>query len=188
MGRNFDAAGTNCLSFAVSEKKAWKNLTAYCHEDPHLNCPILPATLSKSLMDIPVIICKHFPGDKYFDKMTEEDGLLWLTKMDILVKFVFFFLHPLSTVPFIILKTFKEIAGTVFLLPISTCVRLNPNKCGGDLNHPKLQALTEDVLIETIKLCPKAKIFFFGKKPNQYAVPAFLQRLEKEGFADRFSE
>ena len=67
---------------------------------------------------------------------------------------------------------------------------LAPNKYSGDYNHQKLQlqALTEDVLIETIKLCPKAKIFFFGKKPNQYAVPAFLQRLEKEGFADRFSE
>ena len=48
-GRNFDAARTDCLSLAVSEKKAWTNLTAYCHEDPHLDCPILPSTLSKSL-------------------------------------------------------------------------------------------------------------------------------------------
>ena len=32
-----------------------------------------------------------------------------------------------------------------------------PNKCGGDHNHPKLQALTEDVLIKTIKHCPSAK-------------------------------
>ena len=75
-----------------------------------------------------------------------------------------------------------------------------PNKCGGDHNHPKLQALTEDVLIETIKLCPKAKIFFFEKKPNQgkniflwkKAQPircdCFLASLEKEGLADRFPE
>ena len=44
--------------------------------------------------------------------------------MDTLVKFVFVSFHPLSTVPFIIQKTFKEIAGTVLLLLISTCVRL----------------------------------------------------------------
>ena len=44
--------------------------------------------------------------------------------MDILVKFVFVSLCPLSTVPLIISKIFKEIAGTVLLLPISTCVWL----------------------------------------------------------------
>ena len=44
-----------------------------------------------------------------------------------------------------------------------------PNNSGGDHNHEALQALTEDVLIETIRLCPNANIFFFGKKPNQYA-------------------
>ena len=74
----FDAM-TNYLSLAVSETEARKELTVYCHKDSHLDCPILPATLSKLLMDVPVIICKHFPGDKYFDEMT-EDGLLWLTK------------------------------------------------------------------------------------------------------------
>ena len=74
-GRNFDAARTDCLSLAVSEKKAWKKLKAYCHKDPHLDCPILPATMSKSLPKVLVIICKHFPGDNHFDEMT-EDGLL----------------------------------------------------------------------------------------------------------------
>jgi hypothetical protein len=79
MGRNFDAARTDCLSFAVSEKKAWKNLTAYYHEDPHLDCPILPATLSNTLEEVLFIFCLHYPGDNDFDEMT-EDGLLWLTE------------------------------------------------------------------------------------------------------------
>ena len=51
-GRNFDSAATNCLSLAVSETEAWKKLTVYYHKDPHLDCPILPATLSKSLMHV----------------------------------------------------------------------------------------------------------------------------------------
>ena len=38
-----------------------------------------------------------------------------------------------------------------------------PNKCGGDHNHEALQALTEDVLVEILKLCCNARIVFFGK-------------------------
>jgi hypothetical protein len=34
---------------------------------------------------------------------------------------------------------------------------------GGDYNHQKLQALTEDVLINTIKLCPNAKKILWEK-------------------------
>ena len=82
------------------------------------------------------------------------------------------------------MKIFKEIAGTVLLLLISTCVRLQTR----DHNHEALQVLTENVLIKVLKLCRNAKIVFFGKKPNQYAANAFLQRLEKEGLVDRFPE
>ena len=77
-GRNFDAATPDCLSLAVSEKKAWKNLTAYCCNHPNLDCPILPATMSKSLPKVRVIFCLHYPGDKHIDEMIEA-GLLWLT-------------------------------------------------------------------------------------------------------------
>ena len=66
-GRNFDAATTDCLSLAVSEKKAWKNLTAYCCNHPNLDCPIPPATMSKSLPKVRVIFCLHYPGDKHID-------------------------------------------------------------------------------------------------------------------------
>ena len=79
-GRNFDAATTDCLSEDISKTKAWKELKAYCLKHPHLNCPILPATMSKSLTKVLVIICKHFPGDDHFDDEMTEDGLLWLTK------------------------------------------------------------------------------------------------------------
>ena len=42
---------------------------------------------------------------------------------------------------------------------------LAPNKYSGDYNHQKLQlqALTEDVLINTIKLCPNAKKILWEK-------------------------
>ena len=40
-GRNFDAARTDCLSLAVSEKKAWKDLVEYCRVHVNLDCPIL---------------------------------------------------------------------------------------------------------------------------------------------------
>ena len=63
-----------------------------------------------------------------------------------------------------------------------------PNNSGGDHNHEALQALTEDVLIETIRLCPNANICFLGKKPNQYAKEKFLARLQKEGLANQFPE
>ena len=52
-----------------------------------------------------------------------------------------------------------------------------PNNCGGDHNHPALQAFTTDILVETIALCLNAQIVFFGDKPNQYAVDTFLEQL-----------
>ena len=39
--KNFDAATTDCLSLAVSEKKAWKDLVEYCRVHVNLDCPIL---------------------------------------------------------------------------------------------------------------------------------------------------
>ena len=119
-------------------------------------------------------------------KWQKMDCFGWLRK-DTLVEFVFVSLQPLSTIPFIIPNALKEIAGTVLLLLISTCVRLK-NKCGSDRKHPALQALTMNVLIATIRLCPNAKIIFFGKKHNQYALTVFLERLQNEGLADRFPE
>ena len=185
-GRNFDAARTDCLSLAVLEKKAWKDLVEHCRVHVNLDCPILPATLSKSLPKVLVIFCLHCPGDNHIDEMT-EDGLLWVTRNGYLGEICLRLLT--STINRTIHHT-KDLQGdcrdNIAFTDINMCPA--PNKCGGDHNHPKLQALTENVPIETIRLCHNAKIVFFGEKPNQYAVNGFLQRLENEGLADEFPE
>ena len=108
-GRNFDATTQNYLSLAVSETQPWKILTVNCRDRLNLDChTILPATLcslwriskllfAKIFLVIPILINWHKRG--YFG---------WLG-MDTLVKFVFVSLAPLSTVSFIIQKTFKEL-------------------------------------------------------------------------------
>ena len=83
--------------------------------------------------------------------------------------------------------------GTVLLrlqISISTCMCPAPNKYSGDHNHEALQELTTDVLVGVLKHCPNAKIFFFGKKPNQCQCPltVFLEQLPEERLADRFPE
>ena len=116
-----------------------------------------------------------------------EDGLLWVTRNGYLGEICLRFLT--STINCTIYHS-EDIQGncrdSIAFTDINMCPA--PNKCGGDHNHEALQALTENVLIATIRLCPKAKIVFFGKKPNHYAVNGFLQRLQKEGLADRFPE
>ena len=116
-----------------------------------------------------------------------EDGLLWVTRNGYLGEICLRFLT--STINHTIYHT-EDIQGncrdSIAFTDINMCPA--PNKCGGDHNHPKLQAPTENVSNETIRLCPNAKIVFFGKKPNRYAVSGFLQRLENEGLADRFPE
>ena len=186
-GRNFEAATPDCLALAVSEEKVWKNLTAYCHKDPNLDCPILPSTMSNTLEEVLFIFCLHYPGDKHIDEMREK-GLLWLTRNGYLGEICLRFLT--STINRMIYHT-EDLQGDcrdsiAFTDIINMCPA--PNKSGGDHNHEALQALTENVLIATIRLCPNAEIVFFGKKPNQYAANAFLQRLEKEGLADRFPD
>ena len=78
--------------------------------------------------------------------------------------------------------------GTVLRLQIDINMCPAPNKCSGDHNHEALQELTTDVLVEVLKHCPNAKIFFFGKKPNQYPLTVFLKQLPEERLADRFPE
>ena len=187
-GRNFDAATPDCLSLPISKAEEWNELTAYCRNHPNLDCPILPATLSDTLEEVLVIICKHYPGENDFDAMREK-GLLWLTKNGYLGEICLRFLT--STINCTIYHTEDEdIQGdcreSIAFTDINMCPA--PNKCAGDHNHEALQVLTENVLIATIRLCHNAKIVFSGKKPNQYAANAFLQRLEKEGLVDRFPE
>jgi hypothetical protein len=183
IGRNFDAATTDCLSLAVSETEAWKELIEYCSDRLNLDCPILPASSSSTLQEVKVIICKHFPGDNHFDEMT-EDRSLWLTKDGYLGEICFCFLT--STINCTIYHT-KDIQGnyrdSIAFTDINMCSA--PNKCGGDHNHPKLQALTADVLIKTIRLCRNQKIVFLGKKPNQFAAASFLLATTKEGRISR---
>ena len=116
-----------------------------------------------------------------------EDGLLWLTEKGYYGEICLRFLS--STINNMIDHT-NGIEGdcmdNIAFTDINMCPA--PNNCGGDHNHPALQALTEDVLIETIRLCPNANIYFFGKKPNQYAKKKFLTRLQKEGLANQFPE
>ena len=56
-----------------------RNFYAFCRSHPHLDCPILPSTMSNTLEGILFIFCLHYPGDNHFDKMREK-GLLWLTR------------------------------------------------------------------------------------------------------------
>ena len=94
-----------------------------------------------------------------------EDGLLWVTRNGYLGEICLRFLT--STINRTIYHS-EDIQGncrdSIAFTDINMCPA--PNKCGGDHNHPKLQALTENVLIETIRLCPNAKIVFFGEKPK----------------------
>ena len=147
-GRNFDAATTDCLSEAISKTKAWKELKAYCLKHPHLDCPILSATMSKSLTKVLVIICKHFPGNNHFDEMT-KDGLLWLTKNGYFGELCLRFLT--STINNMIVDT-DDIEGdcrdNIAFMDINMCPA--PNNCGGDHNHLALQVLTTDVLVEVL--------------------------------------
>lgn len=76
-GRNFVATTCDCLSLAVSKTNPWKRLETYSCNYCNLNCPILPATLGKSLDNITFIIIKKFPGDTNFERTT-QGGLLWL--------------------------------------------------------------------------------------------------------------
>ena len=69
--------GPIAFHLLFQKKKAWKNLTAYYHEDPHLDCPILPATLSNTLEEVLFIFCLYYPGDNNFDEMTERKRILW---------------------------------------------------------------------------------------------------------------
>ena len=188
-GRNFDAATTNCLSLPISKTEAWKELTAYCHKHTNLDCTILPATMSKSLMKVLVIICKYFPGDNHFDDEMTEDGLLWLTKKGYFGELCLRFLTLTSTINNMIVDTDDiedDCRDNIAFTDINMCPA--PSNCGCDHNHPALQALTTDVLVEVLKHCPNAQIVFLGKKPNQYAKEKFLARLQKEGLANQLPE
>ena len=77
-GRNFVATTCDCLSLAVSKTNPWKRLETYSCNHCNLDCPILPATLGKSLDNITFIIIKKFPGDTNLERTT-QCGLLWLT-------------------------------------------------------------------------------------------------------------
>ena len=147
--------------------EAWKELIEYC-----MSCTsqswlshLIPASLGNNLEEIEVIICKDFPGYNHFDEMREK-GLLWLTQNGYIGEICLLFLT--STVNPTIHHT-KDIQGdcrdSITYTNINMCPA--PNKCGGDHNQSKLQALTEDVLVEVLKLCRNAKISFFWEKPNQ---------------------
>ena len=113
-----------------------------------------------------------------------EKGLLWLSQNGYLGEICLCFLP--STINCTIHYT-KDLQGdcrdSIAFTDINMCSA--PNKCGGDHNHPKLQALTADVLIKTIRLCRNAKIVFLGKKPNQFAAASFLLATTKEGRISR---
>ena len=130
IGRNFDAATTDCLSLAVSETEAWKELIEYCSDHLNLDCPILPASSSSTLQEVKVIICKHFPGDNHFDEMTAEDRLLWLTKNGYLGEICFCFLT--SIINCTTIYHTKDIQGncrdSIAFTNINMC--LAPNKYG----------------------------------------------------------
>ena len=142
--------------------------------------------MGNTLEEVLVILCLNFPGDNHFDEMGEK-GLLWLTQNGYLGEICLCFLP--STINCAIHHT-KDLQGdcrdSIAFTDINMCPA--PSKCGGDHNHEALQALTEDVLVEILKLCCNARIFFFRKKPNQYTVSRFLQQLEKEGLEDIFPE
>ena len=116
-----------------------------------------------------------------------EDGLLWLTEKGYYGEICLCFLT--STINNMIDDT-NGIEGdcrdNIAFTDINMCPA--PNKCGGDHNHPALQALTTDALVEVLKHCPNAQIVFWGKKPNKYAKRHFLERLQKEGLANQFPE
>ena len=101
-------------------------------------------------------------------KWQKMDWFGWLG-IDTLVKFVFVsLLLLLSMVSFIIQKTFKiqgKSQNSLAFTNINMCPA--PKDCSGDHNnHPALQALTMDVLIATIRLCPKMqKLFSLEKSP-----------------------
>ena len=76
-GKNFDAATKDCLSLVISKTQPWKKLTVYCCDHLNLDCPILPASLSNTLEEIQVIICKHFPGDSHVNEIITDDGYIW---------------------------------------------------------------------------------------------------------------
>ena len=159
------------LFHLLSQKlKLGKNSQSIVIKTPILIVPFYwPATLSKSLTDILVIICKHFPGDNHFDEMREK-GLLWLTRNGYLVGEIclpsFPYIHYQPYHSFITQKTFKKIAGTVLLLPISTCVRLQTSVMVITTIQSYKKALTKDVLVEVLKLCCNAWIVFFEKSPT----------------------
>jgi hypothetical protein len=75
-------------------------------------------------------------------------------------------------------NTRRKINGSIAWWDI--CPVSGPNNCGGDHNHPKLQDLTTEVLIQFLKKCPNVEhILFFGKNPNIYSIGQFLSQLQK---------
>ena len=160
---------TDCLSLVILKTKAWKELTVYCCDHPNLDCSILPAATLRSLWRTSKLLFANIflVITILMIKWQKIDYFSWLV-MNSLVKFVFVSLYPLSTVPFILLKTFKEmIVGTVLRLPILTCMSPAPNDWDSDHNHQALQVLIEDVLVEVLlNIVPIQKSFPLEKSPT----------------------
>ena len=101
------------------------------------------------------------------NEIMPEDGLAWLTHNhnEFFGEVCLCFLT--STINCTIHYT-KDIKGdsrnSIVFTTINMC--RGSNNCGCDHNHLKLQAVTEDVLVEVLKHCPNAKTFFFGQKPK----------------------